>query len=166
LALPACSTYRDDLARSQRAFEDNQHEQALAILRMLERDTHQLGEDERARYAYIRGMTDFRIGYQADAYHWLAVAKAMDEAMPGELPSEWRQRLDQSLAELDKQVWSSGFNTLPIAPEGSGRHHTSKKHVAPAEERRREDTEEEEEEEQQPPKLTPEKKPAPADDDE
>src|SRR5580698_1336395 len=106
VALSACTTYKDDLARSQRAFEDNQHERALAILRMLEPDTHHLQPSERARYAYLRGMTDFRVGYKADARHWLAVAKAMDEKTPGSIPADWRTRLDQSLAELDSSVWT------------------------------------------------------------
>ena len=35
LSIAGCSTYQDDLARSQRAFEENQHETALAILRLL-----------------------------------------------------------------------------------------------------------------------------------
>ena len=39
LALGGCSTYRDELARGQHAFEQNQHERALAVLRGLENDT-------------------------------------------------------------------------------------------------------------------------------
>jgi hypothetical protein len=114
-AVPACSTYRDDLVRSQHAFEENRHEEALAILRLLEPDTSQLNTNEQARYAYIRGMTDFRIGYKADARHWLAVAKAMDEKTPGLIPADWRSRLDASLAELDTQVWTGGMESLSNA---------------------------------------------------
>ena len=44
-------------------------------------------------------MTDFRIGYKADARHWLAVAKAMDEKTPGIIPADWRTRLEQSITE-------------------------------------------------------------------
>jgi hypothetical protein len=120
-ALPACTTYRDDLARSERAFEENQHERALAILRMLEPDLHHLDEPQRARYAYLRGMTDYRVGYKADARHWLAVAKAMDEKTPGSLPQDWRTRLDQSLTELDQVVYQDGIEALtnakPRAPK-------------------------------------------------
>ncbi len=38
LAASACNTYADDLSRSQRAFEESEHERALAILRALEPD--------------------------------------------------------------------------------------------------------------------------------
>ena len=72
--------------------------------------------DEQAHYAYLRGMTDFRIGYKADARHWLAVAKAMDKRPPGIIPEEWRTRLDQSLAELDTQVWTAGMESLDGGP--------------------------------------------------
>jgi hypothetical protein len=122
LAASACSTYSDDLARSQHAFEENQHETALAIQRMLELDTSHLDTTEQAHYAYLRGMTDFRIGYKADARHWLAVAKAMDEKTPGIIPPDWRTRLDQSLAELDAQVWTAGMESLSSTPASDKKH--------------------------------------------
>jgi hypothetical protein len=165
VAVSACSTYRDDLARSQHAFEENQHERTLAILRMLEPDTSHLDTSERARYAYLRGMTDYRIGYKADARHWLAVAKAMDEKTPGLIPADWRTRLDQALGELDTQVWSAGMESLGVAVAANsakkaphaGKHRPKKQETAaPAEE---------EEEEEQAPKASPKKKPA-SDDDE
>ena len=165
LATSACSTYRDDLVRSQRAFEENQHETALAVLRMLEPDTSHLDTDEQARYAYLRGMTDYRIGYKADARHWLAVAKAMDEKRPGLIPEEWRTRLDQSLAELDAQVWTAGMESLTIAPASAkARHETVKRHpkkkpvAAPP-------ADSDEEEEEVAPKRAPKKKPAASEDD-
>jgi hypothetical protein len=157
-ALSACTTYRDDLARSQRAFEDNQHERALAILRMLEPDTRHLQPSERARYAYLRGMTDFRVGYKADARHWLAVAKAMDEQSPGILDADWRTRLDQSLAELDALVWGNGMESVTNAkartPPRAKRPAEAVDEPPPAEE-----------EEQPAPKPAPRKK-KPIDDDE
>jgi len=159
-AVAGCSTYRDELARSQHAFDENQHETALAILRMLELDTSHLDADEQARYAYLRGMTDFRIGYKADARHWLAVAKAMDEKRPGLLSEEWRTRLDQSLAELDAQVWTTGMESLTVAPASERKravkHKPPKKEVV---------AQPEEEEEEAPPKPAPKKKPAAADED-
>jgi hypothetical protein len=162
LAAAGCSTYSDDLARSQHAFEENQHETALAIHRMLEHDTHHLAPAERTRYAYLRGMTDYRIGYKADARHWLAVAKAMDEKTPGAIPADWRTRLDQALSDLDQQVWTSGIETLPTTL-ASDKKHPSSKHTrgaAPSEPK-----EEEEVEEAAPPKPT-RKKPASSDEDE
>jgi hypothetical protein len=157
VAVPACSTYSDDLARSQHAFEENQHETALAVQRMLELDTSHLDPSERARYAYLRGMTDFRIGYKADARHWLAVAKAMDEQTPGTIPTEWRTRLDQSLAELDSQVWTSGIESLSTTVASDKKHSgAAAKH--PAKKQEAEPQTEEEVEEAAPPKPKPKKK--------
>jgi hypothetical protein len=126
LALGGCSTYRDELARGQRAFEQNQHERALAVLRGLENDTSHLDTGERARYAYLRGMTDYRVGYKADARHWLAVARATAEAQPGALPADWRARLDEAMTDLDAQVIASGIESLgtvkrPVSPDAASK---------------------------------------------
>ena len=112
LALSACSTYRDDLARGQIAFEQNNHERALAIFRVLEPDTAQLTTQERAHYAYLRGMTDYRIGYRSDARHWLMIAKAIEGEMPGTLPSDWRTRMTYALTELNGVVYTTGIDSL------------------------------------------------------
>ena len=119
-----CSTYRDELARGQHAFEQNQHERALAVLRGLENDTSHLDTAERARYGYLRGMTDYRVGYKADARHWLAVARATAEAHPGALPADWRARLDEAMTDLDAQVLASGIESLgtvkrPVAADAA-----------------------------------------------
>src|SRR5258708_32537398 len=87
-ALPACTTFEEDLNRSQRAFEQNEHERALAILRQLESDQGRLSVTDRARYCYLRGMTDYRIGYRVEARHWLSLASAGDGATPGLLPAD------------------------------------------------------------------------------
>ncbi len=111
----ACTTYQDNLARGQKAFEENEYERALALLRNLEPDTSQLAPSERAQYAYLRGMTDYRIGYKLDARHWLAVAKALDDATPGMLPGDWKQRLGEALTELNESVYGSGIESLSNA---------------------------------------------------
>ncbi|HET7539498.1 MAG TPA: hypothetical protein VFK05_06490, partial [Polyangiaceae bacterium] len=66
-----CATYREELNRGQRMYEENQYEQALALFRVLEEDTDSLRPSDRARYAYLRGMTDYRLGFRADSRHWL-----------------------------------------------------------------------------------------------
>jgi hypothetical protein len=162
VAAPACTTYRDDLARSEHALEENRHEEALAILRMLEPDTSQLSTTDQARYAYVRGMTDFRIGYKADARHWLAVAKAMDEKTPGTLPGDWRTRLDASLAELDTQVWTGGMESLSNA--NAKVHAPRAIHHAPKRETPDESTTDDEEE--QKPRPPPKKPKTDSDEDE
>jgi hypothetical protein len=106
LALCAgCATYREDLYRGQRMYEDNQYERALAIWRVLEDDTDSLSFNEQARYAYLRGMTDYRLGFRADSRHWLAIAKAIEQEHSGGLSPEWKQRLEESLEDLNKDVY-------------------------------------------------------------
>jgi hypothetical protein len=118
--LAGCSTYRDDLTRGQTAFEQNNHERALAIFRALETDTSQLTPQERGHYAYLRGMTDFRIGYRADARHWLLIARATEGETPGTLPTDWKTRLNEALSELNEQVYKEGHASLTNARRPQG----------------------------------------------
>jgi hypothetical protein len=110
--LVGCSTYRDDLARGQTAFEQNNHERALALFRGLEHDTDHLNTEENARYAYLRGMTDYRVGYRSEARHWLLVAHAIEGESPGSLPMDWKTRLREALGELNEQVYKQGTASL------------------------------------------------------
>ena len=112
IVLASCATYRDELFRAQTAYENNQHERTLALLRDLEPDVTRLAQPEQAQYAYLRGMTDYRIGYKNDARHWLAVARAFDEQSPGILPTDWKQRTTETLAELDGVVQTQGYAAL------------------------------------------------------
>src|SRR5438309_9978969 len=112
LAHVSCATYEDALLRSERAFEQSEHERALAILRALEPDMVRLSVVGRAHYAYLRGMTDYRIGYRAEARHWLGVASAMDQQTPGALPPDWEKRMNESLRDLSEQVYASGIESL------------------------------------------------------
>ena len=106
----ACATYREELNRGQRMYEANQYEHALALWRVLEADSDSLRPDDRARYAYLRGMTDYRLGFRADSRHWLAIAKATDQAHAGGLSAEWRERLEQSLTDLNHDVYGAVEN--------------------------------------------------------
>ena len=112
LLTASCTTFRDDLVRGQKAYETSSHERALAILKQLEPDQDHLSAEERAHYAYLRGMTDYRIGYRAEARHWLAIADQADKATPGALPTEWKTRMNEALEELNAQVYSQGMSEL------------------------------------------------------
>lgn len=105
IALGACATYREDLNRGQRLYEENEYEHALAIWRMLETDMDSLDQTDQSRYAYLRGMTDYRLGFRPDARHWLAIAKAIEQEHPGGLSPQWKQRLDEALADLNRDVY-------------------------------------------------------------
>jgi hypothetical protein len=115
LVVAGCQTYQDDLTRAQRAFEQNQHEHALAILRQLEPDTQRLSITEQAQYAYVRGMTDYRIGYKVDARHWLSLAKSMEAQTPGLLPQDWKARTNDALTEMNEGVYGGGLDSLSNA---------------------------------------------------
>jgi len=101
----ACATYREDLNRGQRMYEENQYEHALALWRDLEDDSDSLSFNDQARYAYLRGMTDYRLGFRADSRHWLAIAKATEQAHAGGLSGEWKERMEQSLTDLNKDIY-------------------------------------------------------------
>jgi hypothetical protein len=107
-----CTTYRDQLVRSQRAFDQGQNDQSLGLLRDLEKDVSSLSMPEQAEYAYLRGMTDYRVGYRVDARHWLAIAKSYDESSPGVLPTDWKTRLDEALTEMNGVVYQDGLDAL------------------------------------------------------
>lgn len=86
---------------------DTHYDQALAIWRVLEIDLDSLSPTQRTEYEFLRGMTDYRLGMRADARHWLAVAKANDEAHPGGLDQAAAAQLDLVLADLNKEVYAS-----------------------------------------------------------
>ena len=116
LATVACATYSDDLVRAQRAYEGSEDERALAIFRILEGDTSRLTDSERAHYAYLRGMTDFRLGYKSEARHWLSLAAAMEQTTPGSLPPEWAKKMADSIKELNEEVFTAGIEALTNTP--------------------------------------------------
>ncbi len=115
-----CNTYTNDLNRSKDAFEQNQYERSLAILRALEPDENHLTPGEQAEYSYLRGMTDYRIGYQSDARHWLSVAFELEKTNPKSLNADWKARLDQVLDELNTRVYSDGYANLGNTPAAKG----------------------------------------------
>ena len=110
--LVGCATYHDELSRGEEAYEKNDHERALAIFRALDPDQSHFDEVEEAHYAYLRGMTDYRIGYRADARHWLAVANELEKKTPNSLPADWRNRMQGTLKELNDEVFGGGMAAL------------------------------------------------------
>jgi hypothetical protein len=107
-----CATYEEDLGRSQRAFDASEHERALAILRALEPEMARLSTSDRAHYAFLRGMTDYRIGYRVDARHWLGFASAIEQQTPGSIPPESVTRMNEALKEMNEAVYTSGVEAL------------------------------------------------------
>jgi hypothetical protein len=113
-AVVSCATYRDELVRSQKAFDANDHDRTMALLRDLETDFTRLPAPQQAQYAYLRGMTDYRIGHRGDARHWLALARSYDEASPGTLPADWKQRTNEAIEEMNGVVFVEGTQALAV----------------------------------------------------
>jgi hypothetical protein len=114
LQLIGCQTYRDDLNRGQRYYEDNQYAQALALFRSLEQDTDSLSTHEQARYAYFRGMTDYRLArveggnderFDRYARYWLGLASAINSENPGGLQEHEKKRLTETLTDLNNKAY-------------------------------------------------------------
>lgn len=114
-----CATYREDLNRAQVLYEENEYERALALFRVLERDTDSLSLNDQARYAYLRGMTDYRLGSRPDARHWLAIAKATEQEHPGGLSQSWKERLEEALNDLNRDVYG-GAESETFGNKSSG----------------------------------------------
>src|SRR5262245_48825822 len=119
----SCATYEQDLNRASEHYNRNQFESALALFRVLEPDLDSFSAAEQARYAYLRGMTDYRLsglspqgtgvsdprqGYRDNARHWLAIAAAIEKKTPGGLTPEEKQRLDETMADLNRDVFGGG----------------------------------------------------------
>jgi hypothetical protein len=104
LSLASCVTYAEELNRGQRYFQANEYERALAVWRVLEADVDSLSPTDRTRYAYLRGMTDYRMSLREDARHWLALARAYEQATPGGIEEGWRDRMKEALKDLDNDV--------------------------------------------------------------
>jgi hypothetical protein len=121
LGSSGCATYHDDLVRGEKAYEASEDERALAIFRSLEVDTNRLSDSERAHYAYLRGMTDYRIGYKAEARHWLSIAAALEQQTPDSLPAEWTKRMTESLKEMNEEIYTAGIESLSNAAASKGK---------------------------------------------
>lgn len=147
-ALAGCNTYQQDLKRAEAHYAESRYESALSLFRVLEDDLDSLSPADQAKYAYLRGMTDFRLSkiavtgsgvadpkkmFRMNARHWLGVAAATEKASPGGLNADEKQRMDETLNDLNAEVYG-GAEALPessATPAGSGAP-TAAPNTAPA----------------------------------
>jgi hypothetical protein len=122
----ACAGGQAALLRGQAYYEDNQFERALAVWRDLERRERELSSTDFARYAYLRGMTDYRLGFHLDARHWLGLAKVAHQQHPSALDSAWSSRLDGALSDLNRRTFglrgvdADSVQSIDAAPDALG----------------------------------------------
>lgn len=100
-ALFGCATYRDDFVRARGHYDANEYDKALLLLEVLERDIDSLSAAERAQYAYVRGMSHFRLEQKRDARHWLGNAAAREFSAQGSLSTDAKARVDELLKKLN-----------------------------------------------------------------
>ena len=116
-----CATSSASLRRAQHEFEEGEDERALAIFRSLEPHLDGLTSLDQARYAYLRGMTDYRMGYKPEARHWLGLATALEAQTPGSLAVDCPQRMTEALDELNEAVYAAGDDaTAEGMPSSAG----------------------------------------------
>lgn len=120
LASAGCATYAQDLERAKTHYEANEYEKALALFRVLEPDMDSFSDAEKTQYAYLRGMTDYRLAsnantgsgvnnpkqdFRSNARHWLGVSSAIDKQAQGGLSTDEKQRLAEAMTDLNKDVF-------------------------------------------------------------
>lgn len=117
LLCAACAATTSEMHRAEQAYEQARFDAARVWLVDLERRAAAMSPSMRARYFYLRGMTEYRLGRRLEALHYLEVAKEIagdDERM---LQSEQRELLARTLAELEPREPLS--YRPPPAPDAS-----------------------------------------------
>ena len=112
-ALTGCAALTEDMRRAEASYDAARYEDALVWLVDLEADAPAMGLELRARYFYLRGVTEYRLGHRRDALHYLAVAREVSGDDGAGLRPEWRQIMDRTLEELTPR----GMGYLPPPPE-------------------------------------------------
>ena len=116
ISLSACAALSDDMNRAETAYGSARYEDTLIWLRDLEDDAPSMDLEMRARYYYLRGMTEYRLGHRGESLHFLAVAREVAGDGGAGLRPEWRQIMDRTLTELTPR----GMNHRPPTDGGTG----------------------------------------------
>ncbi len=53
-------------------------------------------------------VADPKGSFRSNARHWLAIARAIEKETPGGITQEEKQRLDEALVDLNKDVYGGG----------------------------------------------------------
>jgi hypothetical protein len=105
------------MRRAEDAYDQARYETARIWLVDLERRAPGMSRPMRARYFYLRGMTEYRLGHRLDALHYLAVARELAGDDSAVLRDEQRDLLARTLAELEPRDPLSYRPPPPAAEE-------------------------------------------------
>lgn len=119
LAAVGCGTELQALDRAERAFTKNRYDVAKPLLASLGEASERFAPADRARYAYLRGMTAFRSDDWREGRRYLGLAVAIDELDPGALEDGARDRALQALERMDRLVYREGYAAAGRAPASS-----------------------------------------------
>lgn len=120
-----CATYSQDLERARRHYQELEFPQSLAVLRLLGEDFDALSAAERVQFAYLRGMTDFRLAetvpatgsmrtdLRACARDWLDETLTLERRAPGSLSVDQSTRVRIALAQLIDVETRTGGCLIP-----------------------------------------------------
>ncbi len=118
-AAVGCGTELQALDRAERAFTKNRYDLAKPLLLSLGEASERFSPADRARYAYVRGMTAFRSEDWREGRRYLGLAVAIDELDPGTLDDGSRDRALQALERMDRLVYREGYASAGRAPSSS-----------------------------------------------
>lgn len=136
VALPAvfgaCTTYQSELQRGINHYKNEKPEQAIVVLQSLEGDIDSLSAEDKVKYAYYRGMADYRISEQHekarnDARYWLSLAKAGADVSKGSLTEDERAQVEKVLAKLMCDVYLNNPDCSSMADAPKDDKSSSKK---------------------------------------
>jgi hypothetical protein len=122
----ACANYADQLGRAERHYQNARYEASMANLEDLDPHLAALSRDERARFAFVRGMTHLRLDQRPDARHWLALAREEAREAPAALNDDARATIERALVELDPlapastSAGTSGASSTPSSSSSAG----------------------------------------------
>lgn len=101
IAITACAATASEMRRAEEAYDQARFDAARTWLVDLEGRAPGMSPPMRARYFYLRGMAEYRLGHRLDALHYLEVAKELVGDDQRILRDEQRELLARTLEELE-----------------------------------------------------------------
>lgn len=101
VAFSACAATASEMRRAEEAYEQARFDAARVWLVDLEPRAPGMDGPMRARYFYLRGMAEYRLGNRLEALHYLEVAHELVGDGQRTLREEQQELLTRTLTELE-----------------------------------------------------------------